>query len=66
MDSKAPRPQKVAQQPLPPVSPPETIPTENKYARQRRVGASTRKDLVSSVGLGKLEVITHYAKHPDL
>jgi len=62
--TKASRPQKVKAKPLPPVDKPETIP-ENKYARRRRIGPP-KGNAVTTVGLGKLEVITTYAKHPDV
>lgn len=63
--TKASRPSKVRQKPLPPVDKPETIP-ENKYARKRRIGPPKGKDAVTTVGLGKLEVITTYGKHTDV
>ena len=62
--TKASRPQKVPRKPLPPVDKPESIP-ENKYARRQRIGPPNGKG-VTTVGLGKLEVITTYAKHPDV
>lgn len=62
-NNKATRPQKVKQEPLPPVSKPEGLgaePEENKYARKRKIGPVKTKNVVDTVGLGKLNVETHY------
>lgn len=65
MDNKPTRPQKVAKQPLPPVSKPETVP-ETKYARRTLIGSELSGKKVTKVGLGNLEVITTYDKHADV
>lgn len=51
---------------LPPVSPPDTSGTENKYARKRLIGAPKTKNAVTTVGLGKLTVETTYGESTDV
>jgi len=62
MEIKASRPQKVRKKPLPKVSKPEPLVSENDIARPTAIAARARigkdPELVETVGLGNLKVTT--------